>query len=170
MFLLCREELAADGNHTSQCFCNVVLGGAHYVEVVRARVGDDAVRSLDELRLGEPLEVGLERHALDDQCLGALSRGHADRLLLLDDVGAARAVNRHFAPVREDEPGHGPGGLGHAADSRLAKTRRDQSSDARFAAGAVDVNSNWNSTKAPPVQQPARATRGRSGRRSRTAR
>ena len=47
-------------------------GAAHFRRVIRTDIGDNAYIRLKHSVLGIPLQIGVQRHAFDDQHLGLL--------------------------------------------------------------------------------------------------
>jgi hypothetical protein len=120
--------------------------------VIFACVGDDTVRGTNQFKLGEALELRSQRHALDDQGLGSGPSGKRQDAQLLDDVRLGRTKYGVLVALMRDDTGQRAGGLGNGGYTVGAQAGGDQSRHRGFAAGAVDVNPNWNGADVAAVQ------------------
>ena len=146
------EEVAPIGDRPRQRDRDVVHGGPHDVQMVGPGVRDNAHSSLRYHVLADPLQVGPDGHALEDQRPGALPPRPPHDAQLLPDVGRSRSGDRLLGSVGMDVPGRGAGGLGRRPDAAGTQTGGNEPRHGRLAAGTVHVDSDGNSTEVREVQ------------------
>ena len=122
--------------------------------MVSPAVGDHRNGAAYKLALCDPLEDGINRHALDYNGVRVIGYGMAEDILLLDNVGTHQAHNRRFPSIRQDNSGQSARDLGHGLASASPQSCSDQPCDAGFSPCAVNVDPDWNGLHialVPPV-------------------
>jgi acyl-CoA thioesterase I len=90
--------------------------------------------------LGDVLEGGFERHALDDSRTGAGAACVPKEFELLANAGRPDSAERDLTPIRQEESRRGAGRLGDRRDAGFGESRPDQSGHGEFRPRPIDVN------------------------------
>ncbi len=115
-------------------------GFPHYICVIQPHIGNHADVCAEHPVLGNLLVSRIHCHTFDHEhlCPG-LCRLPQDRELF-PDICTAEPPDRAVYPVSPDRHGDGPGGFAEHPQPARTKPGINQAGDARFPAGAVDVD------------------------------